>query len=402
VAHTSLASILGVARLLVLPAALCAAGCNAGSPSTGSTGQQPPPVTGPTCADIADQCAANQQGCVEGSSGASCEACGQGQYAGSAGACEMIQGTPLTHTFPTMTVTAGQEQLGQCRSWTLNNDEDLWVSAVEFTQDEDSHHSNWTFVPDTDYTGPDGDWTCSDRNYDFYSGIAAGGLVYAQSTQATHEVEHFPSGAAIRIPAHSRIISDIHLLNTSSMSVTGDAVLTLYTLPQSQVAVQLKSFHVEYDALAIPPHSSARFTGDCSVASDVAKATGVPFAAKVYYVLPHTHTLGTHVFAAVMGGPHDGETLLDIGTFNGEPHGKSFDPPVDLAGSDGVQFYCQYANPRSTSVGWGDGQNEMCEVFAFAETSAFFESRVSSGQQMGSDGSVILFEGPCTTQVIGN
>ncbi len=391
---------LSIARsvpLALLPLALLAAGCNAGGTSTAAAGAQP--HTGPTCAEVASECAQDQMGCVELSAGATCQPCGEGMVAAASGACEQIQGTPVTHVFATETIGAGEEQRGGCRSWTMNNDADLWVGAVELVQDEDSHHSNWTWVPDTQFTGPDGDWPCADRNYDLYLGVAAGGLVFAQSTQATHEVEHFVDGAAIRIPAHSRIISDVHLLNTSGSSVTGNARLVLYTEPESAVTVKLKSFHVEYDALDIPPHASARFTGDCAVASDVTKATGVPFAPRIYYMLPHTHTLATEVFARILGGAHDGETLLDVGAYNGEPHGRSFDPPVDLAGADGVRFGCQYANPGSGTVVWGTGSNEMCEVFAFADTSAFFEGYVPTGKAAGSDGSVLLFEGSCLAKV---
>ena len=393
-----LPSIRRALHLALLPAALCAAACNAGGPATAAAAGLP--VTGPSCAAIAAQCMANQQACVEWPSGASCQPCADGTYAGASSACETIQGTPITHVFATETIAAGAEQRGGCRSWTLGNDADLWVGAVELVQDEDSHHSNWTFVPDTQFTGPDGDWMCADRKYDFYQGVAAGGLVFSQSTQATHEVEHFIDGAAIRIPAHSRIISDIHLLNPGSAATTGNARLTLYTHPASEVTVKLKSFHVEYDALHIPAHASARFTGDCAVAADVSKATGVPFAPKIYYMLPHTHTLATRVFADVLGGAHDGEVLLDVGAYNGEPHGRSFDPPVDLAGADGVRFGCQYENPRSTDVVWGAGSNEMCEVFAFADTSAFFQGQVPTGMAMGTDGGVLLFEGACLTKVL--
>ena len=73
----------------------------------------------------------------------------------------------------------------------------------------------------------------------------------------------------VHVPAHAKIVSDIHLLNASTTSNTGHADLTLYTLDASVVISKLVAFHVEYDALTIPPHAVSRFTGDCSVASDV-------------------------------------------------------------------------------------------------------------------------------------
>lgn len=72
--------------------------------------------------------------------------------------------TSLVIDFPPQTVAAGQEQLGNCRSLTLHNNQDLWVNAIEFTQDEHSHHSNFVFFPEGKYRGPDGLWRCADRS----------------------------------------------------------------------------------------------------------------------------------------------------------------------------------------------------------------------------------------------
>jgi hypothetical protein len=136
-----------------------------------------------------------------------------------------------------------------------------------------------------------------------------------------------------------------------------------------------------------------------SVAADVARATGAPFAPKVHYLLPHTHTLATGFTVEILGGPSDGQSLLDLGEYNGEAHGRAFDPPVDMSGSDGFRFACQYTNPRGASVGWGFGDQEMCELFGFADAPAFFQSRVNATTATGTDGPVQLSSGPCTTEV---
>ncbi|MFT3764059.1 MAG: hypothetical protein QM820_00820 [Minicystis sp.] len=370
--------------------------CSHGAAETG------PPVTttpGARCADLAAKCAADQRGCVEDATGATCVPCGAGTYAAATGTCEKLAGTPLSHTFPDQEVQPGEEQLGACRSWTLGNEAELWVNAVELTQTEDSHHSNWVFVPEESFDGPDGIWSCKDRGFDFWLGVQSGGLIYAQSTQTAHEVQRFPAGAAVRIPPRARIISDIHLLNTSGAPITGHADLTLYTLAPEAVTTRLAAFHVEYDALDIPAHASARFTGQCSVAAEVEAATGQPFAPKVHYLLPHTHTLATGFFAHILGGPRDGEALLDLGTYDGEAHGRTFDPPIDLAGSDGLRFGCQYQNPLDNDVVWGFGSGEMCELFGFAEGTPFFQGHVDSGSAAGADGEVQLFTGSCKTVV---
>jgi len=383
---------------------VCLAGLSLGCHAPGTESTTVPPVaTGASCTALAATCAANQQGCIEeADGGASCQPCGPGTYASTAGACETIPGTPMTHVFPDQTTTAGQEILGFCRSWTLDNAEDFWVNSVELVQDEYSHHSNWVYVPDTDYAGPDGIWECASRSYDFYTGVGDGGLLYSQSTQATHEVQRFGDGAATHVPAHVRIISDIHLLNTSSSSNTGHATLTVYTIPAAEVTAKLVAFHVEYDALTIPPLATSRFTGTCPVASAVVKTQGSAFAPKVHYLLPHTHTLATGFYADILGGPNDGQSMINLGTYNGEAHGRGFDPPIDMTGALGITLSCQYTNPRTTEVGWGFGTSEMCELFGFADTPDFFQAAVPTGMAAGTDadGVQLFTSTACNVDVI--
>jgi hypothetical protein len=334
-------------------------GCGPAEPAPATTGPIDPPDA---CASLVDECLANQQGCVVTGGTAHCEPCALGQYAAATGACEPIGGNPMTHAFADFTVMPGQEILGLCQSWTLQNAEELWVNAVELSQDAASHHSNWLFAPSDQFDGPDGTWPCDDRNYSALTAALAGGVLYAQSTQATKEVQKFPNGAAVRIPPYSRIISDVHLLNTTPNPITGHAELTLYTLPLAEVKVKLVPFHMTYRGLDIPPHATSRFTGDCELSSKFQSAGGVPLNMKVYFVLPHSHSLASRFFLDVIGGPKDNQSLVNLIGFNGEAHGRAYDPPVDLLGAEGLSFGCEFTNPRDVSVGWGFGDQEMCEL----------------------------------------
>jgi hypothetical protein len=373
-----------------------------GAALAGACGTEEPeqPKPSPCAQADVDQCRVNQQACEVDGGKASCIACGDGQMASTDGACVPIPGTATAHDFAMFTTDPGQEVLGLCQSWTLDNAEDIWVNAVELSQDELSHHSNWTFVPDTKFAGDDGVWNCKDRNYDELSAAVAGGVLYAQSTQATHEVQRFPDGAAVRIPPHSRIIGDVHLLNVSGEARTGHAKLTIYSIAPNEVTHKLTPFHMTYTGLDIPPHSSSRFTGDCDLATQYETSTGKPFALKLYYSLPHTHALGTRFFLKARGGPVDGESLIDVAGFNGEARGKAYDPPIDLGGASGLEFGCEFQNPRDDEVQWGFGDQEMCEMLGFVEADAAFQSEVSTAVSAGADGDVQLFTGPCETIVI--
>src|SRR5687768_14242468 len=76
-------------------------------------------VQGTTCADMAAQCRAAQQGCEDGADGAECVDCGSGSYATATGACAPIDGEPHRHDFEEFTSEPGDEVLGLCQSWTL-------------------------------------------------------------------------------------------------------------------------------------------------------------------------------------------------------------------------------------------------------------------------------------------
>src|SRR5690242_10631503 len=72
----------------------------------------------------------------------------------------------LEHAFPSIDLAGGEERINLCQSWTLDNDQPINVNTVSLSSGPAWHHSNWTFVPDDLYPGPDGVWPCDDRNYD--------------------------------------------------------------------------------------------------------------------------------------------------------------------------------------------------------------------------------------------
>jgi hypothetical protein len=243
-------------------------------------------------------------------------------------------------------------------------------------------------------------WPCAERNYHQLTAALVGGVLYAQSTQAVREVQKFPDGAAIRLPPRVRIISDLHLLNATERDVTGNVRIALYSMPRADVRIKLAPFHLDYHDLEIPAESVSRHTGDCDLTQPWMNAAGTTPNAKIYYILPHTHALGTRFFVELRGGPMDGHKLMDLSGFGGEARGRAYDPPIDMTGSSGFRFGCEFTNPRTVPVGWGFGDQEMCEMLGFAESPVIFESRVSDGAAAGTDGATQLFSGPCTTLAV--
>lgn len=369
-------------------------------PILGCSSESEPRMSGPAalgCEQLLSTCLADQKACVAGAGGPRCEPCPTGNYADDAGRCTAIAGSVLEHEFPPFTSGPGQELLDVCRSWTLGNETELWVNAVELLQDEASHHSNWTFVPETEFAGPDGLWDCDERNYSQLQAALTGGVLYAQSTQAKREVQKFPDGVVVRIPPRSQIISEAHVLNTTTEPVTGHVTLRVYSIPDSAVTVKLAPFHLSYDGLALPARSRSRFSGECELETQYQNIAGTPLELQVYFILPHTHALGSRFFAEVAGGPNDGQSLIDVRGFNGEARGQRYAPPVDVTGATGLRFGCEFDNPRSVNVGWGFGDQEMCECLGFADSRLAFESRIDEAVPDGAEDGIQKFTGACNT-----
>jgi hypothetical protein len=280
----------------------------------------------------------------------------------------------LRHDFGTWDLAPGEEVSDLCFSWTLGNEAPLEVSAVELRNEGFWHHSNWFFVPEDMYAGPDGSWPCPEREFHELNAAIAGGVLYAQSTQAKYEVQKFAPGAAIELPAHARVIASAHLLNITTKTQHTAMRMRIFGIEPADVTVKLQPFRLGYHELTIPPHSKSRFVGQCEIASKYEGTVGRPLDMKLYYLLPHTHALGYNVTVQVVGGPHDGDVILSTVTNNFEANGKAFDPPYDLTGATGFRYWCAYDNPRDVQVGWGIGDQEMCEVLGYADSGMLFDA----------------------------
>jgi hypothetical protein len=201
----------------------------------------------------------------------------------------------------------------------------------------------------------------------------------------------------IKIPPRHKVVAGVHMLNASNRTHTTRFRMTLGLLHPRDVEVILAPFRLSYYALDIPPQSEARFTARCDLGTLFEQAAGRPMDLKLYWVLPHYHYLGNYFRVAVDGGPHDGEVLHGLDTFNAEANGKTFDPPLDLTGARGLHMTCGFDNPRSASVGWGIGDQEMCVMLGLADSDILMDAWVDEDTHRaeGVQGGIVSSGGPC-------
>jgi hypothetical protein len=283
-----------------------------------------------------------------------------GQDAGSGQDAESGTETDLRHTFPPVDIEPGQEITSLCQSWTIGNDQPLYVNSVRALNGGGWHHSNWVFVPETSYPGPDGTWPCSERGFTQVGGGTQGGVFFAQSTQATNEEQRFARGAAIVIPAHARVIGSIHLLNAAAQLKRSAMTFEVHVLERHEVERVLNFLTITNEALVLPPRTRSLQEMTCTFPE--------PAHFDVHYVLPHYHGLGTSFALHAVGGTRDGATVYDSAGALGEAWGKMLEPPVPLGGATAIRVTCRYDNPRETEVRYGLGDKEMCVFLAFTSS----------------------------------
>lgn len=351
------------------------------------------------CEPILESCLTRQSTCGIEAGEPVCQQCPAGQFAARpTGLCEDIPGTALEHDFGVQTLTGGQEIGSLCQSWVLDNDEEIWVNAVEMDNDGYYHHSNWFFVPEDYKDWPKEPWLdCYDGGFSEVDAALAGGVLYAQSTQVKFELQKFVPGAAVHIPPRSRVITVTHLLNFTPLEKTTGLRLTMHTLPKADVTIPLTPAQLVYSDLKLPKQALSSFGGTCDIKSQYQHlGFAEPMALKLHYVLPHYHALGAGFRVTIVGGARDGEVIVDLGAYASDPFGFAFDPPIDLSDATGLSFTCAYDNPTDKVVHWGIGDQEMCEGLLFLESPMAFVARVSETASETKVNDVTKFEGECS------
>jgi hypothetical protein len=269
---------------------------------------------------------------------------------------------PRTFEFGPYPLTAGQEINNQCVSAALDNDEPLYINSVELTTGPGFHHSNWFWVPDNVFAGPDGTWKCDDRQYDEANAGIYGGVLFAQSTQAQHEVQTFPEGAAIVIPPHSRIVAGTHLLNTGEDALS--VPLTLKITPIAEATTPLAAMSFTNESITLPPHRVSRMSMEC----DLKKIGNLPSVSfKVYYALAHYHELGRAMAIDAVRDDGTTSTIFTTAGRVGDALGGTINPLFDMTGFSKIRYYCEFDNERDVTVRWGVGDQEMCTFLSFID-----------------------------------
>jgi hypothetical protein len=215
------------------------------------------------------------------------------------------------------------------------------------------------------YGGPDGDWRCSDRQFDEAVAGIQGGVLFAQSTQAQHEVQAFDDGVAIVIPARSKIVAGTHLLNPSDEARS--VPLELELTPIADPSTKLSGMAFQNQGLALPAHRSSRFTLECDVRTALTNP-GYSSDYSIYYVLPHYHERGTGISLDALDANGTATSVFANSDRVGDALGRAITPAFSMRDFPRLRFSCNYENQSDSVISWGNGDGEMCIFLAFTDS----------------------------------
>ncbi len=324
-------------------------------------------------------------------------ACGDGTRAVDVDAGQLSG--PTTYDFGPYTLAPSEEDTSKCVQISLNNDQYANVNVVELTTGPGFHHSNWFFVPDFTFPGDDGTYTCKDRGFDQAIAAIKGGVFFAQSTQAPHEVQQFPAGTVVRIPPHHKLVAQIHLLNATDTPLSLAPSIKVTYLPDAQVTTRLAGVSFENVALALPPNMQSKFTVECDFSELHQHNLQRPPDFKLYYTLGHYHELGTRIDVEAVKPTGESAVIYTTEARVGDSMGGMLDPAFDFTGYTKIRFSCEYYNNRATTVGWGVGDQEMCVFLAFSDSTYNWGGGVVDAQAPENPlmvGNTMTYSNPCT------
>jgi hypothetical protein len=291
----------------------------------------------------------------------------------------------MTHTFEPIEIDVGSEVSGVCQSWALDNDEPLYVTKVRQRNDGAWHHSNWYFVPEDEFDGPDGTWECDERGFETVSAALAGGVFFAQSTQTLAELQAFPDGAVLEIPPRHKIVGDVHLVNIAGSPLSTSLSFDIETVEEDEVQIRLRPISFTNTALDIEPRAESRFAMTCDLGGQFQGLLGQAPEYNIYYVLAHYHEWGNYFRLGFVDDAGEERTIFELANSVGEPLGTTLDPPVPSQGAPKLRVECGYLNDTDRRLRYGLGGQEMCVFLAYSDADLVIGAASADNTPTGQD-----------------
>lgn len=235
--------------------------------------------------------------------------------------------------------------------WTVPPNDELYVCVLVTIPDEifvsefhplipaGTHHTVLTFAPPG--AGPDGMSTCD--------GFTNGPRMIYGSGLGTDPLI-FPEGVAVRIPAGSQLLLNLHLFNFDATPLRGTSAVMARTVSPAAVVHEAEMTLAGVDArLNVAARSVSTANGTCTVRADTT----------MFALFPHMHQTAIHQKVTVMRDAVETIVMDDDYTFD-EQYYRLISPGVQLRAGDQIHVACTYDNPSEARTFGESSNDEMC------------------------------------------
>jgi hypothetical protein len=167
------------------------------------------------------------------------------------------------------------------------------------------------------------------------------------TAQTPYNQFDYPTGVAAKLFASEGIRIAAHYLNTTGTDLTAKVTTVLYLAKPGTVQQQAAQVFFNNLQILVPPNSPGSAEMTCTLPKDIS----------LFAVTSHMHQFGKH-FVATTGS---GTPVFETETWD-DPEFKLFDPPLALPQGETITFRCEYDNPTSSPLFFGEKAetNEMC------------------------------------------
>jgi copper type II ascorbate-dependent monooxygenase-like protein len=247
---------------------------------------------------------------------------------------------PVAETWQTLlttdwTLASGSEEF-LCMRKTL--EEDALVTAFEAIASTGTHH---TVLSVGEPSGPDGVSPCpgSEGNAARIFGTGVGTDAFT-----------FPPGIGVVLHGGEQLLLNLHIYNTGAEAISGTSGIRALSSAPVDGLIEADGTLMGTVAIDIPAGSHTVVEGGCLIDEE----------ATVFAVLPHMHTLGTHI-RVIAESEAAGTVSFFDGDYTFETQRYYRTDEVKLSPGDRVRVECTYDNPSDHDVRFGDGtDDEMC------------------------------------------
>jgi hypothetical protein len=219
--------------------------------------------------------------------------------------------------------------------------QDMYITSIDVQRPAGTHHTLLTIAGANGTGGPDGEQDC---------GATTIGMNMLYAAGAGTPPIALPAGVGVKVSAGQQLHLNLHLLNASDATLSGESVIFVKTQPEPPAMLAEMVLAGPLDLDIPPTNQPVSFTGECTATS--------PYS--LFAVWPHMHTFATKQKVELVHGA-DVRVLHDKPYKFDEQGYYAVEPMASVASGDRVRVTCTFVNGTNETVKYGDGPAaEMC------------------------------------------